>query len=56
MYVELLKGQNRWYWHLVAQNGSIVATSQNYYSRFNAKRAADRFAEANGWEVRETVR
>jgi hypothetical protein len=53
MYVELLKGQNRSYWHRVAQNKSIVATSQNHYSRFNAKRAAEKFAKANGWQVRE---
>ena len=53
MYIELLRGRNRWYWHLVAQNGSIVATRQNYYSRFNAKRGAGKFAKANGLEVRE---
>ncbi len=54
MYIELLKGQNRWYWRLVAHNGNIVATSHNYYSRWNAKRAAHKLAKANDIEVRES--
>ncbi len=53
MHIELVKGQNRWYWRLVAHNGNIVATSHNYYSHWNAKRGASKFARANGLEVRE---
>ncbi len=53
MYIELVRGQNRWYWRLVAHNGNIVATSHNYYSRWNASRAAQKLAKANGLEVRE---
>ena|SRR3954467_12075019 len=53
MHIELLKGERRWYWRLVAQNGNIVATSHNYYSGWNAKRGASKFAKANGLEVRE---
>ena len=55
MHVELLKGERRWYWHLLAQNGSIVATSHNYYLYWNAKRAAQKFAKANGLVVREAA-
>jgi hypothetical protein len=44
VHIELPKGERRWYWRLVAHNGNIVATIHNYYSRFNARRAAQRLA------------
>lgn len=43
MQVELHKmsgGRQPWYLILVASNGEVVAVSEGYYSKWNAKRAA----------------
>ena len=48
--VVLVKGKVRWYFNWEASNGRIVATSQKYFSRSNAKRAALR--AANGTNSR----
>lgn len=40
--VQLFKGSGRqpWYLRLVSSNGQVLAVSEGYYSRWNAKRAA----------------
>lgn len=39
-YVELCKGSVRWFYHIKSTNGNILSTSQKYWSKSNAKRAA----------------
>ena len=34
------KGRHPWYVRLVSRNGQVLAVSEGYYSRWNAKRAA----------------
>ena len=36
----------------IASNGQVVATSQRYFSKWNAKRAAKRLANGNGYRLR----
>ena len=40
--LQLVKGSGRqpWYLRLLAGNGEILATSEGYFSKWNAKRAA----------------
>lgn len=42
MKVEIFKGAGRqpWYVRLRGANGQVLATSEGYFSKFNAKRAA----------------
>ena len=42
MRVEIYKGNGRhpWYVRLVAKNGETVASSEGYFSKWNAQRAA----------------
>jgi hypothetical protein len=42
--VQLFKGEGRhpWYLRLVADNGEVLAVSEGYFSRWNARRAARR--------------
>lgn len=35
-----------WYWRLKSSNGEILATSETYYSKANALRAANKIGEA----------
>jgi uncharacterized protein YegP (UPF0339 family) len=48
MHVEIFKSRNYpqrvhpWYVRLVADNGSKLATSEGYFSKWNARRAAKR--------------
>ena len=44
MTVQVFKGSGRhpWYVRAVAANGQVLTTSEGYYSKFNAKRAARR--------------
>jgi uncharacterized protein YegP (UPF0339 family) len=46
-HIEVTKGKRRWYWRVVAENGQIILTSEKYYSKWNAKRAAKRLGEIN---------
>jgi len=43
-HVELFRGKGLqpWYLRLVAGNGKVLAVSEGYFSKFNAKRAARR--------------
>lgn len=45
-WVELVKGRVRWHVRLMDRNGKIILTSQTYYSKSNANRAARRLATA----------
>ena len=44
MRIEIFKGEgiHPWYVRLVAKNGETLATSEGYFSKWNAKRAASR--------------
>jgi uncharacterized protein YegP (UPF0339 family) len=37
--------RNLWFWHLVGDNGEIMAQSEGYITKQHAKQAADRFKE-----------
>ena len=51
--IELFKGRRKWHWRLIAQqNGEIVLSSQGYYSKSNAKRAAKRLSDLNGYVLK----
>ncbi len=52
MHIEITKGKFQWHWRLVANNGEVIAISQRYCIKYNAKRAAVKLAGANGWEFR----
>lgn len=52
MYIELVKGKLRWFYHLKAKNGNTLVTSQKYYSHSNAKRAANAAATKLKVEVK----
>lgn len=39
-----------WYWRIVSRNGRIVLTSETYFNRGNAVRAARKFGSTAGWE------
>jgi uncharacterized protein YegP (UPF0339 family) len=45
--VELCKGKVRWFYRLKSSNGNILSTSQKYFSKSNAKRAA----QAASWTL-----
>lgn len=53
MKVVVIRGKLRYFWHLLAKNGEILAHSQGYYSRGNAIRAANKLA--NGLGLRSEV-
>lgn len=38
--VELVRGRVRWFYRVKSSNGNILTTSQKYWSKSNAKRAA----------------
>lgn len=38
--VELFKSRSKWYWRLRHTNGQILATSESYFSKWNANRTA----------------
>lgn len=41
MYVELRRGASgKWHYCLLGDNHEVVLTSENFYSKWNAKRAA----------------
>lgn len=46
--VELVRGKGgihrRWYYRIVAANGQVQTTSEMYWSKWNAKRAAKKEA------------
>lgn len=51
MYIEIYKRMG-WRWRLVGKNGEILAHSEAYFSKWNAKRAAKKMATASNLEVR----
>ena len=42
MYIELKRSRSKLFWHYVvkAKNGQTTLTSETYYSKYNAQRAA----------------
>lgn len=46
--IEVRKGKIRWYWRIVANNGQILSTSQKYFSKYNAERAAIAYGKHAG--------
>lgn len=42
--VILVKGKVRWFYNTESRNGQIMTTSQKYWSKGNAKRAAKQMA------------
>ncbi len=42
MIVQIYQGRRGWHVRLVSSNGRILTSSEAYYSRWNAKRAASR--------------
>ncbi len=49
--IELVRGAGvlgRWHYRIVSANGQVTSHSENYYSRWNAKRAATKEAERQG--------
>jgi uncharacterized protein YegP (UPF0339 family) len=52
MEIRLKKGLLVWHYVVVAKNGEIIATSETYFSKSNAKRAAKRLAGAIGVKVK----
>jgi uncharacterized protein YegP (UPF0339 family) len=51
-WVLLKQGRlGRWHVRVVARNGEIVLSSQTYYSKSNANRAARALAAELGWPI-----
>ena len=46
-HIDVIKGKRQWYWNVVDDNGQIILTSEKYFSKWNAVRAAKKFGEAN---------
>lgn len=46
MKLVLKRGLVFWYYKLVARNGQVMMTSEVYFSKGNAKRAADKVSQA----------
>lgn len=53
MEIQLAKGK-KWFYRLVAlKNNKTLMTSETYYSKWNARRAAKKVAELNGFQYIE---
>lgn len=53
MYVEVLQAIDRsWFWRVMGRNHKTMLVSETYSTKGNAKRAANRLAKPNGFEVR----
>lgn len=50
-WVMLKQGRIRWHVRIMANNGKIVLSSQSYYSKSNADRAARKLADALGLSI-----
>ncbi len=46
MHIQLVKGKVKYYYNVVATNGNILSTSQKYWSKGNADRAARKLGTA----------
>lgn len=53
--IQLFKGEGRqpWYLRFVAENEQTLFTSEGYYSKWNAKRAAKRLTIAGSTEFKD---
>lgn len=46
-YIDVVRGHGkfkRWHWNLMSVNGQVVSTSESYYSKWGAIRAAKAMA------------
>jgi uncharacterized protein YegP (UPF0339 family) len=52
MHIEV-RGKLLYHWVLIAGNGEVLATSETYFSKSNAARAAKRLSDAIGvpWDT-----
>lgn len=49
MYIELARHDGgKWHWRLKAGNHKILLSSETYFSKYNARRAAHKMAMGNG--------
>jgi uncharacterized protein YegP (UPF0339 family) len=51
MHIGIVKGKVKWFWRIRARNGEILLSSQGYYSRWSAKRTAQRLADVNRMRI-----
>jgi uncharacterized protein YegP (UPF0339 family) len=57
-HIEIRRGNGRlrrWYWHIIASNGRITLTSQSYFSKYNAFRAASKYQHKSGLLLKVSV-
>lgn len=53
MYVKLKRNKIFWHYVLKSGNGQVLSTSENYFSKSNAIRAAQKLASIVGAKVKE---
>jgi uncharacterized protein YegP (UPF0339 family) len=51
-YTVEVRGKLVYHYVVLANNGQVVLTSETYFSKSNAKRAANKAAAAFGWDVK----
>lgn len=52
-YINLVRGLSLlWHYRIIAGNGEVIASSETYFSRSNADRAAEKAARDLGLEIR----
>ena len=53
-HIEVLRHNYLYFWRLVAANGEILSSSEQYSSKWNARRAAKKLSKMTGlvWEDR----
>lgn len=54
MYIKLIRGKIFWHYVIKKRNHQVIATSETYYSRNNARRAAFKLADELNINVVET--
>ena len=52
MYLKLKRNKIFWHYVLKSKNGQVLSTSENYFSKSNAIRAAQKLAKALKVEVK----
>lgn len=51
--VLLKNGLGCWFWHILANNGEILANSEAYASKQKCRQTAKRLSEATGIPIKE---
>lgn len=53
--IEVSQGVNgHWFWRLRASNGEVLSSSELYYSKWNAQRAAKKLGKLTQFDIIET--